>query len=126
MWLGDTFRRDRSAGRKRRNRRQAVVLDVRASLDRPRANRRYLVLAFVVRTGRLRYRAIAGMPLHVPSTGDRERDIQTLTVDLNRQLETVVRRYPEQYLWMHRRWRPPSRGRPSDGGTVGPSDGSTD
>jgi KDO2-lipid IV(A) lauroyltransferase len=38
-------------------------------------------------------------------TGDAEADTRTL----HRQLETVIREYPDQWLWIHRRWktRPP-------------------
>lgn len=38
-------------------------------------------------------------------TGDAARDTQAL----HRQLETVIREYPDQWLWIHRRWktRPP-------------------
>ena len=28
-----------------------------------------------------------------------------VTAQLNRDFEAIVRRYPEQWLWMHRRWR---------------------
>lgn len=31
-------------------------------------------------------------------------DVQQLTDRLNRRLEDLVRRYPEQWLWIHRRW----------------------
>ena len=42
----------------------------------------------------------------VEITGDVERDTQ----ELHRRLETVVRAYPDQWLWIHRRWktRPPN------------------
>jgi KDO2-lipid IV(A) lauroyltransferase len=41
----------------------------------------------------------------VPITGDPVRDTQAL----QSQLESVIREYPEQWLWIHRRWktRPP-------------------
>jgi KDO2-lipid IV(A) lauroyltransferase len=41
----------------------------------------------------------------VPMSGD----IQTDTQALHRQLESVIRQYPDQWLWIHRRWktRPP-------------------
>jgi lauroyl/myristoyl acyltransferase len=38
-------------------------------------------------------------------TGDKEADIRASLEMINRQLEDVIRRYPEQYLWAHRRWR---------------------
>jgi KDO2-lipid IV(A) lauroyltransferase len=41
----------------------------------------------------------------VPMTGDTARDTQTL----QSHLESVIRTYPDQWLWIHRRWktRPP-------------------
>ncbi|MFO7715725.1 lysophospholipid acyltransferase family protein [Desulfosarcina sp.] len=42
-------------------------------------------------------------------TGDKERDIQENTRQYNQVMEAIIRRYPEQWLWVHRRWknRPP-------------------
>ena len=42
-------------------------------------------------------------------TGDTEADILTNTAKFNAVIESVVRQYPEQWLWLHRRWktRPP-------------------
>jgi KDO2-lipid IV(A) lauroyltransferase len=37
--------------------------------------------------------------------GDREREIDDIVAAYTRTLETFVRRYPEQYFWLHRRWR---------------------
>ena len=41
----------------------------------------------------------------VADTGDRERDIDTTVASYTAALERVVRQYPEQYFWQHRRWR---------------------
>ena len=42
-------------------------------------------------------------------TGDRDEDTRRLTAECTAILERWVRRYPDQWLWMHRRWktRPP-------------------
>jgi KDO2-lipid IV(A) lauroyltransferase len=44
-------------------------------------------------------------------TGDLETDIQTNTQKFTGIIEDYVRKYPEQWLWVHRRWktRPPGQ-----------------
>ena len=37
-------------------------------------------------------------------TGDREKDLEINTLAYNRVIESVVRQYPEQWFWVHRRW----------------------
>jgi KDO2-lipid IV(A) lauroyltransferase len=39
------------------------------------------------------------------TTGDKEKDIETNTLAYNRVIESVVRKYPEQWFWVHRRWK---------------------
>ncbi|HET6671241.1 MAG TPA: lysophospholipid acyltransferase family protein [Pyrinomonadaceae bacterium] len=48
-------------------------------------------------------------PLRVERTGDEAEDVQRLTAAVMASIENVVRRYPEQWLWIHKRWktRPP-------------------
>jgi Kdo2-lipid IVA lauroyltransferase/acyltransferase len=46
---------------------------------------------------------IEGIP--VPDTGDRDRDVDTVVASFAAALERVIRQYPEQYFWHHRRWR---------------------
>jgi len=41
----------------------------------------------------------------VPRNGNREDVIDETVAVYTRFLETLVRRYPEQYFWLHRRWR---------------------
>jgi KDO2-lipid IV(A) lauroyltransferase len=38
-------------------------------------------------------------------TGDLDADIAATTSEYNRVLERVITRYPEQWLWVHRRWK---------------------
>jgi KDO2-lipid IV(A) lauroyltransferase len=40
-----------------------------------------------------------------PRTGDREVDVDALVLAFTQRLEAMIRRYPEQYFWHHRRWR---------------------
>ena len=47
--------------------------------------------------------------LDLINTGDTEADAQANTQRFTKVLEATIRRYPEQWLWVHRRWktRPP-------------------
>jgi KDO2-lipid IV(A) lauroyltransferase len=69
-----------------------------------------ILFGAVVRTGPLRYRMIAGDPIRHTPTGDRDADTRAILTELTQRLETLIRRYPEQYLWAHRRWRTPPAG----------------
>jgi len=64
-----------------------------------------LLVACAVRLRPLRYALHVVGPVTCERTGDREKDAITLTQALTSQIEAVVRRYPEQYMWGHRRWR---------------------
>jgi KDO2-lipid IV(A) lauroyltransferase len=52
-----------------------------------------------------RYRQIYDPPMHAPATGDREADIAAMTQALADMIERWIRETPEQWLWMHRRWK---------------------
>jgi KDO2-lipid IV(A) lauroyltransferase len=52
-----------------------------------------------------RHRVVLEGPLTVPDTGDRERDVLAFMQDLNGRLERWVRAHPEQWYWVHRRWK---------------------
>lgn len=60
------------------------------------------------------YRVVYEPPLEIPQSGDRERDVLELTARCTAIVEAWVRRHPECWLWMHRRWktRPPQGGAP--------------
>jgi KDO2-lipid IV(A) lauroyltransferase len=56
-----------------------------------------------------RYRLRFDPAVEVIRTGDLEKDIAANTQQVTKVIEDYVRRYPEQWLWVHRRWktRPP-------------------
>ena len=47
-------------------------------------------------------------------TGDHDADVLALTAELNGRLEAAIRLYPEQWVWLHRRWKK----QPVDSGAV--------
>ncbi len=54
---------------------------------------------------RQRHIAHVDPPLVLIDTGDREADIVANTTMFNKILEDFVREFPEQWLWIHRRWK---------------------
>jgi KDO2-lipid IV(A) lauroyltransferase len=67
-----------------------------------------IVLGAFIRTGPFRYDAHASVLRFAP-TGDMEADIRACTEEINRRFGELIRRFPEQYLWSHRRWREPPK-----------------
>ena len=44
-------------------------------------------------------------PVFVEKTNDKHADIKQTTVILNRLIETHIREYPEEWFWLHDRWK---------------------
>ena len=65
-----------------------------------------LLPAFLIRQPDLSYRLIIHPPLSSPASS---RDYTRVLEEYNRLLESYIRRYPEQYSWIYKRWktRPP-------------------
>jgi KDO2-lipid IV(A) lauroyltransferase len=51
------------------------------------------------------YRLVYDPPLAWEPTGDRRADLHAITQELTRAIERWVRETPEQWLWIHRRWK---------------------
>jgi KDO2-lipid IV(A) lauroyltransferase len=59
---------------------------------------------------RKRFILIVDEPLKIERTGDEDEDVRRLTQTYTRVVEAFVRKYPDQWLWIHRRWKTrPSR-----------------
>jgi KDO2-lipid IV(A) lauroyltransferase len=66
-------------------------------------------IAAVWKKERQRYLIYLDRQVELVRTGDNERDIEVNTARFTEAIERMVRQYPDQYLWIHRRWktRPP-------------------
>jgi len=64
-----------------------------------------VVPVFTNRIGPGRYRVEYGAPLDVETLSPPEREAGSLTARLNAITESLVRRAPDQWLWLHNRWR---------------------
>lgn len=60
-----------------------------------------IVVGSFVRVAPYSYRLVGGEPVRFA----KDTDLAEATQLLNDRLSEVIRKYPEQYLWMHRRWR---------------------
>lgn len=56
-----------------------------------------------------KYLLIVEPLIPVETTGDEGADVRQLTIKLTQRIENQIRRYPGQWLWIHKRWktRPP-------------------
>ncbi len=55
------------------------------------------------------YIGVHGPMIFPAATGDRRADVLTTTAAFTAEVEKLIRRFPDQWLWMHKRWktRPP-------------------
>lgn len=52
-----------------------------------------------------RYRAVYDPPIEWTPSGDKQADIAFITQALTRVIEGWIREHPDQWLWIHRRWK---------------------
>jgi len=58
---------------------------------------------FVRENGKYRFEVLPEVP--VVNTGDMEKDVLANTQNFNRVIESIIRRYPDQWCWMYKRWK---------------------
>jgi Kdo2-lipid IVA lauroyltransferase/acyltransferase len=51
-------------------------------------------------------------PLSIERTGNEDADVRRLTQQYTRVVENYIREYPDQWLWIHRRWKTRPEGEP--------------
>jgi KDO2-lipid IV(A) lauroyltransferase len=64
-----------------------------------------VVPAFIVRERDGRHRIFFERPVELVRSQDLEQDLLTNTARCTAVIERAVRAYPDQWLWMHRRWK---------------------
>lgn len=65
-----------------------------------------VVPVFMMKTGRRRYKLIVGDAIQWKDDGSpQEEQVQKLTQQYQRVIEETIRQYPDQWFWMHNRWR---------------------
>ncbi len=53
------------------------------------------------------YKMVIHPPLYPEPTGDRDADVLRIMTQLTAIIEDIIRQYPDQWLWLHDRWRVP-------------------
>ena len=51
------------------------------------------------------FKAEFGPEIPTLKTGDKQKDIEANTREYNRVIENVIHRYPDQWFWIHQRWK---------------------
>lgn len=52
-----------------------------------------------------KYNVFYGRLIESPNTGDRHRDVLEITAAFTKEMENFIRSYPDQWLWIHKRWK---------------------
>ena len=60
---------------------------------------------FLIREGKYRHRLVYDQEIPIYKSGDAGKDVVLNTGNVTRVVESYIRRYPEQWFWMHQRWK---------------------
>jgi KDO2-lipid IV(A) lauroyltransferase len=63
-----------------------------------------IVCAYFIRQASGKHRLIIERIIEPARTGNLEEDIITVMTEMNRSLEKMIRRYPDQWNWIYKRW----------------------
>lgn len=59
-----------------------------------------------------KYQLIVQPPICFEPSGNEDEDVHRLTTKLSQHIESQIRRYPGQWLWIHKRWKTRPKGEP--------------
>ncbi len=68
-------------------------------------NRPIVVVACCRKSGSNQYEGFVCDPIWPGEYKSEKEEIFRLTEEINRKMEVIIRKYPEQYLWIHNRWK---------------------
>jgi KDO2-lipid IV(A) lauroyltransferase len=64
-----------------------------------------VVVACCRRPDGRRYEGFVSAPIWPRESESEKAEIFRITEEMNRKMESIIRKYPEQYLWIHNRWK---------------------
>jgi KDO2-lipid IV(A) lauroyltransferase len=70
-----------------------------------------VIPVYAIRKGFLRYTFVCGNPFKMERTGNIGELIEKNTRKINAFLETIIKQYPDEWFWVHKRWRKSRRNR---------------
>jgi KDO2-lipid IV(A) lauroyltransferase len=68
-------------------------------------NRPIVVFACCRKPGDYQYEGFVSDPIYPGEYTDKKDEIIRITEEMTRKMESIIRKYPEQYLWIHNRWK---------------------
>jgi len=70
-----------------------------------------IIPAYIIRD-KMKFRAVFGNEIPLIKTGNKTNDVEANTQQYNNIIEGFIRRYPDQWFWIHRRWKNKSQTKP--------------
>jgi len=64
-----------------------------------------VVTCFIHQTGPLTYHITCHEPITADEGADKKEAIQQITDRMNARIEAWIRKYPEEWFWLHKRWK---------------------
>lgn len=64
-----------------------------------------VIPAYLVRLESGKYKLVIKEEIQLVRTGDEHKDVLVNTQNFTKAVEDIVRKYPDQWLWLHQRWK---------------------
>nr|MDA8084331.1 lysophospholipid acyltransferase family protein [Nitrospiraceae bacterium] len=67
--------------------------------------KRPIVVVACCRTADFKFEGFVSDPIRPGEFAHEKDEIYRITLEMNREMEAIIRKYPEQYFWLHNRWK---------------------